>query len=70
MGDIRKVYKILVRTPERKRPLEIPRRRWKIILEWILKRHTVLEGVEWMHLAQDGYQWRAVVNTGMNRLCL
>jgi hypothetical protein len=24
------------------------------------------EGVDWMHLAQDRYQWRAVVNTVMN----
>jgi hypothetical protein len=26
------------------------------------------EGVDWMHLAQDMYQWRAVVNMVMNRL--
>jgi hypothetical protein len=24
------------------------------------------EGVDWMHLAQDNDQWRAVVNTVMN----
>jgi hypothetical protein len=24
------------------------------------------EGVDWMHLAQDRDQWRAVVNTVMN----
>jgi hypothetical protein len=24
------------------------------------------EGVDWMHLAQNKYKWRAVVNTGMN----
>jgi hypothetical protein len=24
------------------------------------------EGVDWIHLAQDRYQWRAVVNTVMN----
>jgi hypothetical protein len=24
------------------------------------------EGVDWIHLAQDGDQWRAVVNTVMN----
>jgi hypothetical protein len=26
------------------------------------------EGVDWMHLAQDRGQWRAVVNTVMNLL--
>jgi hypothetical protein len=25
-----------------------------------------LEGVDWMHLVQDRYQWQAVVNTVMN----
>jgi hypothetical protein len=25
-----------------------------------------LEGVDWIHLAQDRDQWRAVVNTVMN----
>jgi hypothetical protein len=29
---------ILVRKPERKRPLGRPRRRWGIILKWILAR--------------------------------
>jgi hypothetical protein len=24
------------------------------------------EGVEWMHLAWDKYQWQALVKTGMN----
>jgi hypothetical protein len=29
MGEERKVYKVLVREPEGKRPLRIPRRRWE-----------------------------------------
>jgi hypothetical protein len=29
MGEERKVYKVLVRNPEGKRPLEGPRRRWE-----------------------------------------
>jgi hypothetical protein len=28
------------------------------------------EGVDWMHLAQDRDQWRALVNTVMNPLVL
>jgi hypothetical protein len=29
-------------------------------------KEIVYESVEWIHLAQDRDQWRAVVNTGMN----
>jgi hypothetical protein len=29
MGERRGVYRVLVRKPERKRPLERPRRRWE-----------------------------------------
>jgi len=29
-------------------------------------RETGWEGVDWMHLAQDRDQWRALVNTVMN----
>jgi hypothetical protein len=33
---MKNAYKVLVVKPEGKRPLERPRRRWEIILEWIL----------------------------------
>jgi hypothetical protein len=36
MGDVRSAYKILVGKLEGKRPLGSCRRRWRIILEWIL----------------------------------
>jgi hypothetical protein len=29
-------------------------------------REIAWEGVDWINLAQDRYQWRAFVNTGMN----
>jgi hypothetical protein len=29
-------------------------------------REIIIEGVNWMHLAQDKDQWWAVVNTAMN----
>jgi hypothetical protein len=35
------------------------------ILEYIF-RETKLEGVDWMHLARDTGQWRALVNTVMH----
>jgi hypothetical protein len=38
MGEERKVYRVLMRTPEEKRPLGKLMRRWKIGLEWILGR--------------------------------
>jgi len=31
---------------------------------WILGKET--EGVDWMHLARDKYQWQALMNTIMN----
>jgi hypothetical protein len=37
----------------------------RIILEGIIQKYE-WEGVDWVHLAQDRDQWRAVVNTVMN----
>jgi hypothetical protein len=58
-------YKILVGISDRKRPLERPRRRWKdnIIMNI---REIGCGGEDWMHLAQDTDQWRALVNTVIN----
>jgi hypothetical protein len=36
MGGMRNAYKMFVSKPEGKRPLRMPKCRWKIILEWIL----------------------------------
>jgi hypothetical protein len=54
------VYRLLVGTPEGKRPLGRPRRRWidKDLLEIGL--------VDWISLAQDIYRWRALANAVMN----
>jgi hypothetical protein len=67
MGQNMNTYKILVGKPEGKRPLGRPRRRWldktKIDL-----REMGWGGVDWIDLAQDRDQWRALVNTIMNLL--
>jgi hypothetical protein len=65
MGERSKVYRVLVGKPKGKRPLEWPRHRWEDGIRMDL-RETGLEGVEWIHLAQDKDRWRAVVNTVMN----
>jgi hypothetical protein len=65
MGEERKVYKILVVKPEGKSPLGRPRHRWEDGVRMDL-RETGLEGVDWIRLAQDRDQWRAVVSAVMN----
>jgi hypothetical protein len=36
--EMRNVYNILAGKPEGYRPSRIPRRRWRIILKWILRK--------------------------------
>jgi hypothetical protein len=61
MGEMRNAYKILVRKPERKRPLGRPRCRCKGNVRMDL-REIGCVGVNWMQLAQDRDYWQAVVN--------
>jgi hypothetical protein len=65
MGEDRKVYKVLVGKPERRRPLGRPRRRREdgIITDL---REIGLGCVDWIRLAQDRDRWRAVVTAVMN----
>jgi hypothetical protein len=56
---------ILVRKPEEKRPLGRTRRRWEDNIKMGL-REIRWDGMDWIHLVQDRYQWRALVNTVMN----
>jgi hypothetical protein len=65
IGDIRNAYKILVGKTEDKRPLGKPRRRWENNNGMDLS-ETGWEVMNWMHLAQDGDQWRSLLNTVMN----
>jgi hypothetical protein len=65
MGETRKAYRILVGKPEGKRPLRRPRRKWVGNFKMDL-REIGWDGVDWIELAQDRDQWRALVNTVMN----
>jgi hypothetical protein len=64
-GEKRNVYRILVGKPEGKRPLGRPRRRWVDNIKMDL-REIGWDGTDWIDLAQDGDQWRALVNTVVN----
>jgi hypothetical protein len=61
MEETRKAYKTIVRNPEEKRPLE-RHVNGRILLKWILKKWDV----DWIHVAQNRYQWQAVLNTTMS----
>jgi hypothetical protein len=61
MGATRNAYRILVGKPEGRRP----RRRWVDNIK-IYLREIEWDGMEWIELAQDRDQWRALVNTVMN----
>jgi hypothetical protein len=56
MGEMRNVYKILVAKSEGKRPLGRTKRGWEDNIRMHI-REIGWEGVDWMHLAQDRYQW-------------
>jgi hypothetical protein len=63
MGDRRKMYKVLARKPEGKRPLGRPRLRWQDSIRMDLGRMG--GGVEWIKLAQDRDRRQTVVDTVM-----
>jgi hypothetical protein len=67
VGEKRNAYRILVGKPEGKRPLGRPRHRWVDNIKIDLKRDGMgWYGLDWVDLAQDRDQWRALVNTVMN----
>jgi hypothetical protein len=57
MGVGRNVYRVLVGKPERKRPLERPRRRWDVGSTWALGRLVggcVCSGFTWLRIGIVG----------------
>jgi hypothetical protein len=65
MGKKRNAYRILVGNPEGKKPLRRPRHRWVDNIKMDL-REIEWDGIDWIYLAQNRDQWRALVNAVMN----
>jgi hypothetical protein len=65
MDEMKCVCKTEVGKYEGKRPSGRPRRRWEDNI-WLGLREKACQVVDWIHLARDREQWRAVVNTLMN----
>jgi hypothetical protein len=58
-------YRLLVGTPEGKRPLGRPRRRWVDDIRMYLG-EVGCGDVDWIGLAKDRNRWRALVNSVLN----
>jgi hypothetical protein len=65
MGETRNAYRILMGKPEGKRPIGRPRRTWVDNIKMDLG-EIGLDGMDWIDLAQDRDQWRALANTVIN----
>jgi hypothetical protein len=65
MGETRNAYRILMGKPERKRPLRRPRRRWVHNIQIDLT-EIGWGSMDWIDLAQDRDNWRALVKTVMD----
>ena len=65
MEEGRSAFKILTGTPEGKRPLGRPRRRWKGNIRMDLK-ETGINTRNWVDSARDRNYCRALVNEALN----
>jgi ribonucleotide reductase beta subunit family protein with ferritin-like domain len=64
MGEKRNACRILAGKPEGRRPLGRLRRRWADIIKMDLSEIGWV--VDWIDMAQDRDQWRALVNMVLN----
>jgi hypothetical protein len=65
VGEKRNAYRTSMGKPEENRPLGRPKYRWVDNIKMDL-REIGWDGMDWIHLAQDRDQWKALVNTVMN----
>jgi hypothetical protein len=65
MGERKNAYRVLAGKPEGRRPLGRLRRRWVDSIKMDL-REIGWDGMNWLDLAEDRDQRRALVNTVMN----
>jgi hypothetical protein len=65
MGEKRNAYRLLVGEPEGRRPLGRPRHRWVDNIKMDLS-EIGWDRVDWIDMAQNRDQWRALVNTVFN----
>jgi hypothetical protein len=67
MGEKRNAYRILVGKPEGKRRLGRKRHRWvDNITSKMNLREIGWDSMDWIDVAQDRDQWRALLNTVLN----
>ena len=64
-GERRGIYRVLVGTPEGKRPLGRPRHRWEENIMMDLQ-ELGCGAMDWIEVAQDRDNWRALVKVVMN----
>jgi hypothetical protein len=65
MGEKMNAYWILVGKSEGKKPLKRPRLKWVDNTKLEL-REIGCDDIDWIDVAQDRDQWRALVNTVLN----
>jgi hypothetical protein len=65
MGEKRNAYRIFMGRPEGKRPLGRQRHEWVDNTKMDLREIGSI-CMDWIDLAQDRDQWRALLNTEMN----
>jgi hypothetical protein len=64
MGKKRNAFKIVMRKPERKRPLEKSRRRWEDNIKMHVRK-TEWGGMDWIGMDQNREKWKVLMNMVM-----